>query len=158
MDDVAAPPGWLVVAALLFTALHWSMLVRDAKVQESDAAALAAGLTLLAMLIPAYQLAAQRAELTPGFWLAAASVALALRAGPGGRRAAGEWVYNAYIGGLLPIAAAYQLALRDAWEVGRVPVILAGVCVVLAVMLRWGRRLRPRVPEAAPTDAPVAHM
>lgn len=147
-DDAAMPAGWLAGAALVFGLLHSSMLVRDAQTQSSSTPALAAGLALIAAAVPAAQLTARWAELTPGFWLALFGLLLALRVCRTVPDAAAAWVYNACIGGLLPVAAVYALVLHQAWLTGRISMALAGAAIALAICVRWG--LRPpgtRVPR-----------
>jgi hypothetical protein len=74
--------------------------------------------------------------------LAAAGLALALRVGEAARDANTAWVWNAYIGGFIPLALAYDLMLGDVWVTHRGMALAAGVCVLSAIGLHWGRGLR----------------
>ena len=142
-DQASTPAGWQAALAALLMLVHWSMLVRDAAKQQSATASLAACLVLVAALVPIQQLAARLGlPLTPGVLLAAAGLALALRVGGAARGANTAWVWNAYIGGLIPLAIAYDLALGELWLAHRGLAFIAGACVLVAIGVHWGRGAR----------------
>jgi hypothetical protein len=128
---------WAMLLAALCMLAHWSLLARDAAAQQATAAGLASGLVLVATLVPIGQVAAALGlELRPGVLLAAAGLILALRVGAAQRGTSLAWVWNAYVGGLIPVAVAYDLALGG-WATGYAGAIVAVVLAGLAVGIRW---------------------
>jgi hypothetical protein len=143
------PVGWRPALAALLMLLHWWMLVRDARERQSGTTALAACLVLLAATVPIHRIAADQGHaLPPGALLAAAGLVLALRVGRVRSTAAEQWAWNAYIGGFVPLAVAYDLAWRGSQTVQPAAAGLAAGCALLAIGWRWGVSLRiGRVPD-----------
>ena len=133
------PHPWLALVTLLFMLLHWTMLVRDAAVRHAPASALAACAVLVAALSPAHFLAASYGvPLTPELLLTLAALALALRVSRRGESPAAAYAYNAYLGGLLPLAMFYDIVLSDTASAHPALTIAAGAGLLLAIGWRWG--------------------
>ncbi|HPM24832.1 MAG TPA: hypothetical protein PLP66_13065 [Phycisphaerae bacterium] len=132
------PGGWLCGVTMLLMLLHWSMLVRDAQIQSSATAALAAALALVAALVPVQQLLrGWGMEPAPAVLLAVAGLAFAVRATPRGASADARWPVNAYVGGLIPMGVAYALVCAAVQPVSTETVWIASAGVVLALAWRW---------------------
>jgi hypothetical protein len=115
------------------------MLVRDAAVRHAPASALAACAVLVAALSPAHFLAASYGvPLTPELLLTLAALALALRVSRRGESPAAAYAYNAYLGGLLPLAMFYDIVLSDTASAHPALTIAAGAGLLLAIGWRWG--------------------
>jgi hypothetical protein len=141
--DEAVPSGrWSTLLAILFMLAHWRLLARDAAAQQSAIAALAACLVLVAALVPLGHLAETFGlVLRPCVLLVAAALALALCTGRAQKAARLTWPWNAYVGGILPGAVAYDLALGGGEGTGHIGTIVAVAGVVLALGVHWRRGL-----------------
>ncbi len=141
----ASPAGWQTPVAGLFMLLYWFSLTRDAVAQGAVAGALAACLALVAALVPVGQFVTAVMGVPAAVLLAAGGLLLAIVAGPPRRAPASAWPHDAYIGGLLPVAAAFALTQNGAAALPVASLVLVVVCVLLAWTMRWGvyRRLGP---------------
>ncbi|MCK4343094.1 MAG: hypothetical protein KAY37_15375 [Phycisphaerae bacterium] len=136
--------GWQAIVAALLMLLHWSLLVREARVRRSSTAASLACFVLLAALVPVYAITAGGLTfLTPGLLAAVAGLALVFRVGRATKVDETTWVYNAYLGGVIPLAAVYEMTSRGNWMAHWPAAIAAGLCLALVVALRW-RITQPR--------------
>jgi hypothetical protein len=140
--DGGLPGRWSTLLVVLFMLAHWWLLTRDARARQSAAPALAACLVLVAALVPIGHLVATFGlALRPGVLLAAAAVAVALRAGAAHTPDRLTWPWNAYVGGILPGAVAYDLALGGWDRSGLISPVGAIVGVLLALAVQWRRGL-----------------
>lgn len=137
----AAAGAWSLTIALVLMLLHGAALARDAKQRGCAAAALAAGLVLVAAIVPANALAAGlHRPVPPVLWPALAAVMLALVVGPRRRDDGVGWTFDAYLGALLPLAVAFAFALSPAPKPAAETLAAAIVGAAMALALRFARR------------------
>ena len=143
-DGSAASPVWMSIATAVVVLLQWLLLIRDATEQRSSAGALVACVALMVALVPVRAVLAHYGlSATPAVLFAGAGLVLALRTGRIRGPVETDWPYNAYLGGLLPLAALYDLALRGRWADQWPMTVGVVVCLVLTIVLRWRSGLRP---------------
>lgn len=137
--SLARPSAWIAVLTLLSLLLHGSMLIREARRHALPAAAMVGVLVWLAALVPADMLLGSGAA---SLLLALAGLALTLRLGAQPDHDECGWVYNAYVGGIIPAAVVYAAIFAD--DPSQRPIItgLAAVGTIAAIGLRFGLFLR----------------
>lgn len=136
-----APRAWVRAAAGALLLAQWLMLGRQARRTAAAGLALGAVLALAGALATLHGLvAAGGRAMAPPVLIAAGGLLLALRAG--GRRPSDgvAWVDDAWIGGIVPLAAAQVLLLGGAWPPGAGRAALTAGLVVAALVLRRVRR------------------
>ena len=131
--------GTLAVVTVVAMLAYWSLLMRDAHERRCSATAAAACLVLVAALVPAWHvIAAWIGAASPTLMLGLAAVALALRAAGGRGVPAVSWVCGAYLGGILPLAAAYAVTLPGDWPAGKIGGAIGLAAILAAVLWHWG--------------------
>jgi hypothetical protein len=132
----AAGAWWVMLLAAVVVLGHGSLLIRDAGQTGSRAGALAGCVAIVLGMMPlAAVLGLAGLTVPPALLLAFAGLMLVVRVGSQRASAPTSWVYNAYVGGLLPAGVAYCVALgprMPAWVVGLTVLVCTG-----AVLLRW---------------------
>lgn len=139
--------GWAAIPCALLLLLLASMLVRDARRQGSGVAALGAVLAATGGVVALQQFVVGRGWTLPwSLWIAFATMLIAVRTRSPQRDTPVEATFNAFIGGVAPMAALGGLVLERFWlePVGVVVVTIACAAGALAV-----RFLPLRMPAAA---------
>lgn len=150
-EIAAGPPRWTAYLALLALLGFASMLVRLAVDRNSVLATAAAVMVAVAVVVPAEEVLEEfGAHVSIGVLIALVAVGLAARVGPTGRRPATDWLVDACLGGLLPVAALHGAALTGRSRDAIVTVALITAGFGLALALRWARVGRPE-PAPAPS-------
>ncbi len=128
---------WQWHASAICMLLHAWMLLKDSLEADEVAGAAAGCLALATAMLPVRQIAAANGLVLPPASLLALTSLLLAWASARRRQVRAAWVYNAYIGGLLPVAAACDLALTS-WQSAGWPLRAATMLMaVSALILRW---------------------
>jgi len=139
--DLGAAPAVLLDALIL--AGLTSLLVRDARTHRDGSAAVGAGLAGAALVIVLYHVSQQFGF--PIAWplvIAIVGVLFAFRIGAAHPSDPAEGVFNALIGGVLPVAVVTGGLMAYAWHQSLTPTAIAVLGTLLALILRFaGRRV-----------------
>lgn len=130
---------WTVYVAAGVLLVHWTMLMRQARVHGEAGAAWCGGLALLAAVALTDAAVAERGwAAAPAMWLGLAALLQALRAGTARGACPDAWVYNAQIAGVTPALVVFLIVLSGGWWAAPGGSAVGAVLTFVAVLVRGG--------------------